>query len=178
MPHIHTGPGEHDATASALIIRYDMSEPRLLLHMHKKLGKLIQPGGHVESDETPWQAILHEITEETGYEHKQLHVLQPVERLRHLSGVALHPVPVCENTHDYGGIDHYHTDRLYAFATDELPANQPGKGESTDLRWVTADELSALDNEIVFRNIKEIGHYALTFCAHHWERVPLSDFAA
>lgn len=46
MAHIHTNPGEHDLTASAFIVRDDFAKPRLMLHMHKKLGVLLQPGGH------------------------------------------------------------------------------------------------------------------------------------
>jgi len=53
MSHIHTNPGEHDQTVSAFIIRTDTAEPELLLHVHKKLGVLLQPGGHIELNETP-----------------------------------------------------------------------------------------------------------------------------
>lgn len=82
MAHIHTNPGEHDLTASAFIVRDDFEEPRLLLHMHKKLHILLQPGGHVELNENPWQAIEHELREETGYTFDELEVLQPKDRLR------------------------------------------------------------------------------------------------
>jgi 8-oxo-dGTP pyrophosphatase MutT (NUDIX family) len=58
MPHIHTGPGEHDHTASAVIIRNESDGPKVLLHLHKKLNRLLQPGGHVELHETPWQAYF------------------------------------------------------------------------------------------------------------------------
>jgi 8-oxo-dGTP diphosphatase len=66
MAHIHTKPGQHDFTASAFIIRIDTPKPKVLLHMHKKLGVLLQPGGHIELNENPWQAVHHEIEEETG----------------------------------------------------------------------------------------------------------------
>jgi len=44
------------------------AEPRIILHKHRKLNKLLQFGGHVELDETPWQAVLREIAEESGYD--------------------------------------------------------------------------------------------------------------
>ena len=66
MAHVHTQYGEHDQTASAFIVRTDTEQPKLLLHLHKKLGVLLQPGGHVELQENQWQAICHEIQEETG----------------------------------------------------------------------------------------------------------------
>lgn len=175
MPHIHTGPGEHDFTASALIIRLDTPKPELLLHSHKKFNKLMQPGGHIELTETPWQAILHEIIEETGYDPNQLELLQPKQRLRRLSQATLHPVAVCENTHAIGE-DHWHTDRLYAFTTGSLPMHKPGENEATVFKWVTAEELERLPDSEVGNPVKEFGRYALTVVIREWERVPLSDF--
>src|SRR5437879_1527745 len=101
MPHIHTKPGQHDHTASAYIVRIDGKEPKILLHKHKKSGKYQQFGGHIELDETPWQAVLHEIKEESGYDAKQLMLLQPKERLKSLGDADQHPVPVCHNTHTF-----------------------------------------------------------------------------
>jgi len=39
---------------------------RTLLHWHKRLQQWMPPGGHVEPDEDPVQAVLREIQEETG----------------------------------------------------------------------------------------------------------------
>lgn len=77
MPHIHTAPNQHDHTVTGYVIRTDGDQPRALLHVHKKLGKLLPPGGHIELDETPWAAMLHELREEAGYDAGQLLVLQP-----------------------------------------------------------------------------------------------------
>lgn len=40
MSHIHTKPGQHDFTASAFIIRTDGTEPRAMVHMHKKTSQI------------------------------------------------------------------------------------------------------------------------------------------
>lgn len=37
-----------------------------LLHWHGKLGMWLPPGGHVEENEDPVQAVLREVKEETG----------------------------------------------------------------------------------------------------------------
>ena len=37
-----------------------------LLHWHKKLQIWLPPGGHIESDEDPVQAVVREVLEETG----------------------------------------------------------------------------------------------------------------
>lgn len=39
---------------------------RTLLHWHKRLQQWMPPGGHIEPDEDPVQAVLREILEETG----------------------------------------------------------------------------------------------------------------
>jgi 8-oxo-dGTP pyrophosphatase MutT (NUDIX family) len=177
MPHIHTEPGQHDHTASAFIIRTDFDEPKLLLHVHKKLGKLMQPGGHVELHETPWQAVQHEITEETGYKPAQLKILQPPRRLQSLSGAAVHPVAVCQNTHKFNTeLNHFHTDTTYAFVTDTPPEGDIAEGESAELRWVGRDELEALNAEQIILNIKEVGLFVFDECYRHWQPVDIINF--
>ena len=39
---------------------------KILLVYHKKLGRWLQPGGHIEKLETPVEAAIREIKEETG----------------------------------------------------------------------------------------------------------------
>lgn len=39
---------------------------RVLLHLHRKLGKWLPPGGHIEPDELPDEAALREVEEESG----------------------------------------------------------------------------------------------------------------
>jgi len=175
MAHIHTNPGEYDGTSSALIMRFDTPEMQLLLHVHKKFKRLMQPGGHVELTETPWQAVLREVIEETGYSLGQLTLLQPKQRLTHLSHGTLHPVPVCESSHQIGD-EHRHTDRAYAFATNSPPSCLPAAGESTKFLWINTGELSRLPQSEIGSDIREIGLYALNHCALEWERVPLNMF--
>ncbi|PLS80949.1 NTP pyrophosphohydrolase, partial [Candidatus Saccharibacteria bacterium] len=161
MSHIHQEPGQHDATVSAFIIRTDGPEPRILLHEHRKLNRLFQFGGHVELHETPWQAIAHEIEEESGYRLDQLRLLQPADRLMELSSSVLHPQPVCQMTHQFSDHDHFHTDTVYAFITDQTPAHEVGEGESGLMRLVTRAELSQLNEDTILPDIKDIGLYIL-----------------
>jgi ADP-ribose pyrophosphatase YjhB (NUDIX family) len=39
---------------------------RVLLHFHRKLGRWLPPGGHIEANELPDDAALREVLEETG----------------------------------------------------------------------------------------------------------------
>ncbi len=49
-------------TATGFVVRADTT----LLHWHKRLRQWMPPGGHIEPDEDPVQAVLREILEETG----------------------------------------------------------------------------------------------------------------
>lgn len=175
MAHIHTNPGAHDQTITAYIIKLSDDEPKALLHMHRKLGKLLPLGGHIELIETPWQAASHEIPEESGYEMFQLQILQPVERLKILAGAELHPYPVALNTHRISS-DHFHSDIAYAFVTSEEPKNKPEDGESTDLRWVSLGELSTLTENEIFLSAKALYEFVFETCLPTWEKVPTSSF--
>jgi len=169
MPHIHTNYGDHDHTASAYIIRLDGDAPRVMLHVHKKLGVLMQFGGHVEVNETPWQAILHELTEETGYAPEQLRVLQPKERLTSLTDADLHPVALVQSTHTFNPVPgHFHTDTAYLFVTYEDPATAPGEGETATSVWLTREEAAALTLDETYANVQEIIAYAFSKLGN-WE---------
>jgi 8-oxo-dGTP pyrophosphatase MutT (NUDIX family) len=54
------------ATAGAFIFCHVRGEWRLGLVEHPRMGVLACPGGHVEEDETPAEAALREVEEETG----------------------------------------------------------------------------------------------------------------
>lgn len=177
MSHIHTDPGQHDATICAYIVRLDLPEPALVLHMHRKLHKYLQFGGHIELHENPWQAITHEIAEESGYAMDQLKILQPEVRLESLKGAVLHPQPVTYQTHRFAAADHYHTDVSYAFVTRELPRSAVADGESAELRTFTLSELAALPDEDIPANVRQTSIYILTVVLANWHQVNTADFA-
>lgn len=140
MPHIHTEPDQHDITVSGYIVRTDTDEPRCLVHMHKKIGKLMQIGGHIELNETPWMAIAHELEEESGYQLSELDVAQyTADRVVDGNNVS-HPTPFLMNTHNVGN-EHYHSDLCFGFVAQDTPKNTVVDGESMDLRWLTLSEL-------------------------------------
>ncbi|HET9174467.1 MAG TPA: NUDIX domain-containing protein [Candidatus Saccharimonadales bacterium] len=61
MPHIHE---LYDFTVTFFIVY----NGKVLLVHHPRYGKWIPPGGHIELNEDPEQALYREIAEETGLE--------------------------------------------------------------------------------------------------------------
>ncbi len=175
MPHIHQEPGQHDLTVGAYIFRTDFDQPKLLLHMHKKLNKWLQFGGHVELDETPWQSIDHEVSEESGYELAQLRVLQPKDRIEKISLAVVHPQPASINTHPFDNT-HFHTVLDYAFVTAEEPWGLIAEGESQSLQLFTRSEIARMTDEQIFPGTKDICLYLFDSILPKWEPVNPLDF--
>ena len=106
-------------TASALLVAADGSA--VVLHKHKRLGVWLQPGGHIDPGELPWNAARREAEEETG-----LVCTLGSERLAH---VDVHPGPR----------GHTHLDVRYV-VTAALDRPNPPQGESQEVRWFGWDE--------------------------------------
>jgi 8-oxo-dGTP pyrophosphatase MutT (NUDIX family) len=101
-------------TGSAIVV----GSRGVLLHLHKRAGIWIQPGGHVDEGETPWDGAARETLEETG-----LIATHPQD------GPALIHVDV----HD-APKGHVHLDLRYLlFGPDADPA--PPVGESPHVAW-------------------------------------------
>ncbi len=177
MPHIHTGAGQHDHTVTAYIVRTDTAEPMALMHMHKKLKKLLPVGGHVELNENPWQAMEHELQEESGYTLADLNILQTTSRIARLKEVTLHPYPISMNTHAITD-DHFHSDTEYAFVASADPTTPINEGESEDLRWLTQAELNQLDDSLAYPSTKEVYNFIFDEALKHWEQIPATRYGS
>ena len=182
MPDIHTGDGEYDHSVSAFIFsKTSDGQLKLLLQYHKKLGGLMQPGGHVELKETPWAALKHEVEEETGYDVAQLLLLQPKDGAIQFGDIAnsiIHPIPVIISSHSFRGNEtHYHTDWSYACITSEEPNNKPHEGESEELLWFTEQELATLSDTEIPPSIRTIGLAIFQQVINKWEIVPFNSFS-
>lgn len=99
----------------------------VVLHLHKRMGLWLQPGGHIDPGEDPADAALREGAEETGLD--LAHAQEP-------------PAVVHIDAHD-GPKGHIHLDVRYVLvaATDADPTPPPE--ESQDCRWFDWDEAIA-----------------------------------
>jgi 8-oxo-dGTP pyrophosphatase MutT (NUDIX family) len=173
MAHIHTGPGEHDHTTSGYIIRTDQKVPKVMLHRHRKLGVYLQFGGHIELSENPWQALKHEILEESGYDITQLSLLQPPVRMKKLKNGVLHPYPAMYNTHKFDEHhNHYHSDTAYAFVTNQKPKHPIGKLESAEIVLFSRNEIAKLPSSEIYEDIKDTALFILDVLLQKWEQIP------
>jgi 8-oxo-dGTP pyrophosphatase MutT (NUDIX family) len=113
-------------TASAIVV----GNRGTVLHLHKRLGRWMQPGGHVDPGEAPAAAALREATEELGVAMEH-----PADgpRLIHL------------DVHE-AALGHTHLDLRYLVrGADAHP--HPPPGESPEARWYSWDEAAAVADE-------------------------------
>lgn len=110
-------------TASAVVVG-----PRgTVLHRHRRLGLWLQPGGHIERGEAPWDAAVREVAEETGIAASHPNCGPS------LFHVDVHPGPK----------GHTHLDLRYLLHAGDVDCVPPA-GESPDCRWFGWDEALAL----------------------------------
>lgn len=95
----------------------------VLLLKHKRLGIWLQPGGHIDPGETPWEAARREAEEETGLPAQ---LGGPFDE----AGV---PALVHVDVHD-GGRGHTHLDLRYLIDVGAADPSPP-EGESQEIAW-------------------------------------------
>ncbi len=129
-------------TASGLV---SDSRGRFLLHRHPKLGIWLPPGGHIEENEEPQDAVLREISEETGLGCRIVSWdTQAQQFITPLPEAGVLPLPMAilkEFIPDTKTGDHWHIDMVYwCHPIDETAVPHP------DFQWMTPDEVLKTDN--------------------------------
>lgn len=154
----------YDLTAAAYVV----SEGKLLLIAHRKLGRWLPPGGHVARDqrhrfiESPAEAAVREVLEETGYRVEVRATLYA----SHGSGEEMLPKPASMHVHP---IDEEHSHLGFDFFCKAI-GRLEGHG-TEQWRWFSvadleqyepclAPELSDHVRELGREAIKRLGHPA------------------
>jgi 8-oxo-dGTP pyrophosphatase MutT (NUDIX family) len=117
-------------------------QQRILLHYHRKLGKWLPPGGHIEDNELPDEAAVREVLEETGIRARLmggrgLPIDEPLQLVLP-AGIQVENI--------YAG--HQHIDLVYFGLPepDDLLAAEidPHLAESDQVGWYALAELARL----------------------------------
>lgn len=125
-------------TASAVVL--DAASGTVLLHLHRRLDRWLQPGGHIDPGERPQDAAIRETLEETGV-------------------AVVHPPsgPLVLHLDEHPGPDaHIHLDLRYLLLADRsaprvAEGETTGRGPGPTLRWATPDEARTLTDRSLAR---------------------------
>ncbi len=132
MPHIHE---KIDFTVAVFIVH----EGRVLVVLHRKLGKWLPIGGHIELDEDPEQAALREAREESGLEVELLGERPPTTE----TGTRALIAPRFLDIHRIHAT-HEHIGMIY-FARPLGGSVTLAAEEHHAIRWCSPEDLERLD---------------------------------
>lgn len=128
---------DRDFTASGFVV----DEGRVLLIDHTKLGRWLQPGGHIDaSDASPLAAARRELLEETGVVAEPASV-GPID-------LDVHPIPTNPRK---GEPAHEHFDVRFLFraSSAELKAGD----DALDARWWPLSEVAETAEDASVRRV-------------------------
>ncbi len=131
MPHLHD---KIDFTVAVFVVERD----RVLLVHHRRLGKWLPVGGHIELDEDPEQAAHREVREESGLEIDLIGDRPPTTSPGTRALIAPRFLDIHRITDS-----HEHIGMIY-FARPRSGSIRLAEAEHHDIRWCTAAELDQL----------------------------------
>ena len=139
----HWEPGHF--TASAFVLSPDQNQ--LLLILHGKLHRWLQPGGHVNPEDADiLAAARREVAEEVG-----MHNL-PFRDGPRIFDVDVHRIPAIGDSPE-----HHHFDVRVLFVAPDLSAT--AGSDAKDAQWVALDRVHAWEtDESVLRAVRKLRH--------------------
>ncbi len=142
---------KRDLTVGAYIIH----EGKLLLIFHNKLKIWLPPGGHIEQNETPDDAVKREVKEEVNLEIKLLQY-NPLFTGRNVREECA--LPFYTNIHNVGDHDHYGL--FYLCEPKDITTLKGNPKELREYKWFYLEDLI---KEEITEDVRAIGKFALKF---------------
>jgi 8-oxo-dGTP diphosphatase len=128
MPHIHE---QIDFTVAVFIVFKD----KVLLVNHPRYGKWLCPGGHIELDEDPDEALFRELVEETGL--RDVEILSSKPKINDHGRKSLY-TPNFMDIHE-ANPPHRHIALIYFGRSKDN--KQIKSDEHTEIKWFSDTEL-------------------------------------
>jgi ADP-ribose pyrophosphatase YjhB (NUDIX family) len=137
---------------------------KLLVIKHKKLGKWLPPGGHLEENEVPHLGVLREVVEETGIkanlvipEHTiDLEMTGAIDMQIPAPHALLYQV-IPADKHDQ---EHIHLDMAFVLEAGEEQVLTHQESEVAAARWWTKAEL--INSNDVFDSVRSFARNYLS----------------
>ncbi len=118
-------------TATGFVVNGDA----ILLHWHHRVQEWLPPGGHIEPDEDPVQAVLREVKEETGF-NVQIIPTQTTPEIPNLPQLTPPRTILVEDVYDNTVGKHQHIDLIYY---THIPGPRPDAPQGW--QWFTTQDL-------------------------------------
>jgi 8-oxo-dGTP diphosphatase len=136
-----TIPRRHFTASAVVLAELNSDRPTVLLVHHRKSGLWLYPGGHIEAGETPAEAALREVREETGV------AVRPIGGRQFTHPAVLdHPRPwaIIEMPVTDADGSHRHIDMVYMCEVVGSAVIDPQLAEVESARWVPLDQVDSL----------------------------------
>ena len=157
-------------TATGFVVHGDAT----LLHWHARVNAWLPPGGHVEPNEDPVQAVLREIHEETGLT-VDLVPTQPEPSISTISQIAPPRTILIEDVYDDKVGAHQHIDLVYYCAVAGPLLDTPdgwiwfAREDLATARQVAnpSGDLAAPPEDVIALGIEAIDHASIAVPRRH-----------
>jgi len=151
MKSSYTKEGDRQFTATAFLVSEE-NPKQIVFLLHKKLGVWLPPGGHIELQEDPIQAVIRETQEETGIDITP-YISKPSLIDERAKKIPL-PMTIVEEYIDKHGVvpAHFHVDLVYKVVVPRQEVRLQ-REEHHDVRWFTQEEFAQVTT---FKNVSDI----------------------
>lgn len=137
----------HQFVASGFIVTPDRTQT--LLIWHNKLGKWVQPGGHIDEGELPHEGALREVHEEVGLQPTLVTTGVELGMPSQIKEESQMPTPyavfrevIPANAKDD---EHIHMDLMYVMEHEKVEPQVCSERELCKVAWFTGAQIAQLD---------------------------------
>ena len=122
-----------------------MKDRKTLLIKHKKLGVWLNPGGHLEENETPEEAAIREVKEETGLDVEIIEIGSIHKIKTNGAFEKTLPFSIMYEYVDYKTGIHEHFDMIYLVRPKNNAEINADYKEVTEIGWFSENEIDKLE---------------------------------